>query len=144
MVDINTFLNMNVDRFESLNQDFRVIRDGVPATSKKNLTKYNNGSYTKCEFLNKKSLQEFDIKYSSVTDIKNRHKASRRDRSTCMTERKNLRSKVKNYMKSQLLAPEKLTTRSILNNLRLNFDQKLVTFRIEPSTNEILHEFHDF
>ena len=144
MLDINTFLNMKEEKFDTLNQDFRVVRGGIPSTSKKNLAKYNNGSYVKSEFLNKQSLKELDIVYNSITDIKNRHKTSRMERSSCMKERKILRNKVKSYIKAQMLAPVKETSRNILNNLRMNFDPRLVTFKIEPNTNEITYDFNDF
>ena len=61
-----------------------------------------------------------------------------------MKERKILRNKVKSYIKTQMLAPVKETSRNILNNLRMNFDPKLVTFKIDPNTNDITYDFNDF
>ena len=144
MLDINTFTNMKDDNYNKLNQDFIVTRDGSSTTSKKNLTKYNRDSYTKSEFLNKQSLNELGVNYKSIADIKNQHKASRLRQASTFTERKNLRNSVKHYLKEQLLAREKMTTRTIINNMRLKFDPKLVTFNIVDSTNEIQYDFKDF
>ena len=144
MLDINTFVNMKVDKYENLNQDFKVIKNGVPSTSKKNLAKYNRDSYTKTEFFNKQSLNGLGIEYKSVADIKNRHKTSRLQHAAVFTERKNLRNNVKHYLRDQLLAPEKMTTRTIINNMRMKFDPKLVTFSIDDQTNDINYDFKDF
>ena len=144
MLDINTFINMKESTYNKLNQDFRVIRNGIPSTSKKNLAKFNRDSYMKCEFLNKQSLEEMDINYNSVADIKSQHKASRLQQAAIFTERKNLRNSVKSHLKEQLLACDKLSTRTIVNNMRLKFDHKLVSFNIDESTNEIRYDFHNF
>ena len=144
MLDINTFVNMKNDNYDNLNQDFKVTKDGIATTSKKNLAKYNRDSYTKCEFLNKRSLIELGIEYKSITDIKNQHKASRLQQASVFTERKKLRNCVKHHLKEQLLACEKMTTRTIINNMRLRFDPKLVTFNIDDQTNEIQYVFNDF
>ena len=135
---------MNDERYSKLNQDFRVIRNGVPTTSKKNLTKYNRDSYTKSEFFNKQALIEMDIDYNSVKDIKNLHKLSRLQTAKTFTERKNLRNSVKRYLKDQLLASDKLTTRTIVNNMRLKFDHNVVNFSIDDETNKIQYDFKDF
>ena len=144
MLDINTFVNMKNDYYDTLNQDFKVTKDGYATTSKKNLAKYNRDSYAKSEFLNKRSLIEFGIEYKSITDIKNQHKASRLQQASVFTERKKLRNCVKHYLKEQLLASEKMTARTIINNMRLRFDPKLVTFSIDDSTNDIQYDFYDF
>ena len=144
MLDINTFINMNEERFSKLNQDFRVIRNGVSTTSKKNLAKYNRDSYTKKEFFNKQTLMEMGIEYNSVKDIKNQHKLSRTQTAKTFTERKNLRNGVKKYLNQQLLSSEKLTARTVVNNMRLKFGHSAVNFSIDDKTNEIHYDFKDF
>ena len=128
----------------ALNQDFRVIRNGVSTTSKKNLAKYNRDSYTKKEFFNKQTLMEMGIEYNSVKDIKNQHKLSRTQTAKTFTERKNLRNGVKKYLNQQLLSNEKLTARTVVNNMRLKFGHSAVNFSIDNETNEIHYDFKDF
>ena len=144
MLDINTFINMNEDCYTKLNRDFRVTRNGASTTSKKNLAKYNRDSYTKREFFNKQTLIEMGIEYSSVKDIKNRHKLSRIQTAKTFTERKNLRNSVKKYLNQQLLSSERLTARTIVNNMRLRFDHSAVNFSIDNETNKIQYDFKDF
>ena len=85
-----------------------------------------------------------DIDYNSVKDIKNLHKLSRLQTAKTFTERKNLRNSVKRYLKDQLLASDKLTTRTIVNNMRLKFDHNVVNFSISDETNKIQYDFKDF
>ena len=98
----------------------------------------------KNEFFNKQALIEMDIDYNSVKDIKNQHKLSRLQTAKTFTERKNLRNSVKRYLKEQLLASDKLTTRTIVNNMRLKFDHNVVNFSINEETNKIQYDFKDF